>query len=73
MHKFHWINEDIVIDFPVSKVLQNTMNEAEELDLEENPEYFCVADILDVLCKEAFVNKKITRAQWNTIVNRYPV
>ena len=63
MGKFHWINDEVKIDFKVSVAMKNTMEEAEQLDLEENPEYAAVADILDVMGKEAFVNKLITRKQ----------
>lgn len=72
MGKFHWINDDIEIDFPVSKTMRNTMDEAEELDLEQSSEYAAVADILDVMGKEAFVNGLITKAQWDKICERYP-
>lgn len=72
MGKFHWVNEDIKIDFPISEGMKNTMEEAEQLDLEESVEYAAVADILDVMGKEAFVNGLITRKQWDTIVERYP-
>ena len=51
MGKFRWIREDIVIDFPLPKTLQNDIKEAEELDLAGNIEYSCVADAIDVLCK----------------------
>lgn len=72
MSKFHWINDDVKIDFPTSKVMQNTMNEAEELDLAESGEYADVSDALDLMGKEAFVNGLITREQWDKICMRYP-
>lgn len=72
MGRFHWVNEDIKIDFPISEAMKNTMEEAEELDLEESVEYAAVADILDVMGKEAFVNGRITKKQWDIIVERYP-
>lgn len=34
--KYTWINDDIKIDFPLPKLLQNLVEELEELDLEEN-------------------------------------
>lgn len=70
--KFHWINDDIKIDFPISKAMRNTMDEAEALDLEESCEYSAVADILDVMGKEAYVNGLITKEQWDRICERYP-
>ena len=59
MGKFHWVSDDVKIDFKISVVMKNTMEEAEQLDLEESPEYAHVADILDVMGKEAFVNKRL--------------
>lgn len=73
MSRFHYVNDAVEIDFPVSKVMRNTMDEAEELDLCESVEYSAVADILDVMAKEAYVNKLITREQWDKICRRYPV
>ena len=57
MGKFHWINDDIKIDFKISVAMKNTMEEAEQLDLEESPEYAHVADILDVMGKEVLLIK----------------
>lgn len=70
--KFHWVNDAVKIDFPISNVMQNTMDEAEMLDLEENTEYSAVADILDLMGKEAYVNGLITKEQWDKICMRYP-
>ena len=50
-----------------------TIEEAEELSKTENVEYFGVADILDVLCKNAYANGVITKEQWYTVINRYPI
>lgn len=52
MGKFHWINDNVKIDFKISVAMKNTMEEAEQLDLEESPEYAHVADILDVMGKK---------------------
>lgn len=71
--KFRWINEDVIIDFPVPKTIQNAMQEAEELDLEGNIEYTHVADILDVLSKGCVAVGKLSQKQWDKIVLRYPV
>ena len=70
--KYRWINDDIKIDFEVSKVIENTMREAEEADLAGDlGEYNGIVDGLDMLAKEAFVCRKITREQWDKIVNKY--
>lgn len=73
MNDFKWVNDNYKIDFKLPKVLANTVKEAEELDLARDIEYTCVADAIDVLGKEAYVNKLITKEQWDLLVNRYPV
>lgn len=73
MKEFNWVNDKIKIDFPISNLMKNTMEEAEQLDLEKNiGEYSSIADSLDLMGKEAFVNKIITKEQWNKICERYP-
>ncbi|MCM1308400.1 MAG: hypothetical protein NC223_07375 [Butyrivibrio sp.] len=73
MKKFNWVNDKVKIDFPISKTMKNTMDEAEQLDLEHNEaEYSAVADCLDLMGKEAFVNRLITKENWNKICERYP-
>ena len=72
MSKYRWINDDVKIDFPVSKLLQNTMEDAEAADLENNYEYFGLASAIDVVCKGLFARGKLTEEQWNTVCNRYP-
>jgi hypothetical protein len=68
----NFVNEKFKIDFPLPTVLRNTVEEAEQLDEDNNEEFYCVADIIDVLAKEAYVNKLITQEQWDILVNRYP-
>ena len=72
MGKFRWIREDIVIDFPLPKTLQNDIKEAEELDLAGNIEYSCVADAIDILCKDYVENGIFTKKQWEIVVSKYP-
>lgn len=73
MKRFQWVRDSIKIDFPVSKTMKNTMEEAEQFDLADNQaEYSAVADVLDLMGKEAFVNGLITKEQWDKICERYP-
>lgn len=72
MSKFHWINDDIVIDFPVNHVIQDLMKEAEELDLAGSVEYGSVSDAIDVFCKMSVEAGHMTEEQWNLICRRYP-
>ena len=66
------IKHDIKIDFPLSAVLKNTIKEAEELDAKGDFEYYYVADMIDLMCKEAYATGKITRKQWDLMVEKYP-
>lgn len=71
--KFKWINEEIVLDFPLPKVLQNTIVEAEEADLANDAgEYLGIVDAIDVLCKEYVVEHIFTQEQWDLVVSKYP-
>lgn len=73
MKTFNWVNDNIKIDFPISNGMKNTMEEAEQFDLDNNMgEYAAIADFLDLMGKEAFVNKLITKEQWDKICERYP-
>lgn len=70
---FNFIREDVVIDFPLPKLLQNTIEEAEELDRKNNIEYMCVADAIDVLCKNYVANGVMTMEQWDIVTWKYSV
>ncbi len=70
---FNFIREDVVIDFPLPKLLQNTIEEAEELDRENNIEYMCVADAIDVLCKNYVASGVMTMEQWDIVTWKYSV
>ena len=72
--KFRWINEDIVLDFKLPKVLQNTIVEAEEADLANDAaEYDYIVDAIDVLCKEYYVIGTFTQHQWDLVIQKYPM
>lgn len=51
LNQFCWIDDKYKIDFEISKLLKNTIEEAKELDRNGNMEYFDVADTIDVICK----------------------
>ena len=73
MKSFNWVNDNIKIDFPISKVLANTMKEAEEADLNgDNGEYMCLSDMIDVCAKAAYTCGKLTKEQWDKLCERYP-
>ena len=72
MKQFHWVRDDIVIDFPIPKFLQNTLSEAEELDLNNSLEYHCVAENIDILAKNLYTGRVITKEQWDLLCEKYP-
>lgn len=71
--KYNFINDDIKIDFPTSAVMENSMKEAEELDLQNSMGYYGVAESIDVLAKNLNACGKITEEQWALINARYPL
>lgn len=73
MKQYHWVQDDVILDFEIhSKPLQNLLTEAEELDLAESGEYFCVADMIDVFAKNMVVGGLLSQEQWGTLCRRYP-
>jgi len=71
MGKYHNINDNVKINFPVPKSLQELFDEAERLDMEDNAAYYCYADQIDVDSKNLFAAGKLTEEQWDTICSRY--
>ena len=71
MKKYHWINDDVKIDFPVPKSLQELFDEAEKYDLLDDGTYFCYSDQIDVDSKNLYAIGKLTKKQWDIINSRY--
>ncbi len=69
----YFINDEVMIDFQVSKTMQEMFDLAEKYDREKNHAYYQVADMIDVMAKNAYANSSITREQWDIIVNRYEI
>lgn len=69
--KYHWINEDIVIDFPVPKSLLPIIAALEELDEKEDYCYFDWSEALDCSAKEFVVRGKLTKKQWDLLCAKY--
>ena len=70
--KHNFINDDIIIDFPLPKLMRNTIKEAEELDAKNDLEFYCVADAIDVLAKQYVASGLWTQEQWDLICSKYP-
>ena len=69
----YFINDEVIIDFQVSKTMQEMFDLAEKYDRERNHAYYQVADMIDVMAKNAYANSSITREQWDIIVSRYEI
>jgi hypothetical protein len=70
--KYHEIDDSVKIDFEVPKILQSLIDEAEEADLADNfGSYENIADTIDVYCKNFYLDRKLTKEQWNIIMSRY--
>ena len=69
--KHHWINDDIVIDFPLPQSMQYLIEELEKLDAEEDYAYFNYAEALDTGAKELYRRGTLTRKQWNQLCLKY--
>lgn len=71
MKRYTWINDDVKIDFPIPKILQDKVEELEKMDQEGDYCYFDVCEYLDDDAKEFYVQGKITKTQWDKLVTRY--
>ena len=73
MANYRWINEDVVIDFPIhDTVLKNTIADCERYDMAGDYQYFGMARAVDVLCKAFVAEGHMNQYQWNKLVSRYP-
>ena len=69
----NFINDEVKIDFPVSRAIRILMEECEQFDREDNyPAYEAHANVLVyVVCKEACFLGDITKNQWEKMERRY--
>lgn len=68
----NWIDNSIVIDFEVPRDILYVIKECERLNQQNDYGYFNWAESLSHACKEACVQKHMTKKQWETIERRYP-
>ena len=66
-----WINDDIIIDFPVTAGIQELMNMCEQAYRDKDYAYFNYEEALDYACKELVTKGKMTHKEWETILQRY--
>lgn len=71
--RHNYIRDDISIDFPIPAKLDEVIHEAEAYDTEKNIEFFCIADLIDNMCKGYYAQGKLSKEQWDLISAKYSV
>lgn len=70
--QYNFINDDICIDFQVTKNIRDAMMEAEQADADNNYSlYYNACDFIDIAAKECVVNHVLTKRQWDALITRY--
>ena len=70
--KYQYIDNSVIIDFDLSKTMQDLVDKAEEADLlEDYGLYMNIADAIDSQGKKEANNHIITETEWAKLVRRY--
>ena len=70
--KYHFINNDIEIDFEVSKTMQNLIDQAEVADiLDDYGLYMNLADAIDSQGKKETTHHILRESEWKKLIMRY--
>lgn len=71
-HKYHFINNDIKIDFSLSKTMQALVDEAEKADiLNDYGLYMNIADAIDSQGKKETTHHVLRESEWKKLTRRY--
>ena len=71
-HKYRFINNDVEIDFPLSKTMQNLVDEAEKADiLDDYGLYMNIADAIDSQGKKETTHHVLRESEWKKLTKRY--
>ncbi len=69
---YHYINNDVEIDFELSKTMQDLVDEAEKADiLEDYGLYMNLADAIDSQGKKETTHHVLRESQWKKLTRRY--
>ena len=69
---YHYINNDITIDFELSKTMKDLIDKAEYADMiDDYGLYMNLADAIDSQGKKETNKHIITESQWKRLVRRY--
>ncbi|MCQ2742938.1 MAG: hypothetical protein MJ239_06585 [Bacilli bacterium] len=69
---YHYINDDIKIDFELTKTMQDLVDKAEEADiLEDYGLYMNYVYAIDSRAKKEVTNHLMRESAWNRLLRRY--
>ncbi|MCQ2773104.1 MAG: hypothetical protein MJ238_07545 [Bacilli bacterium] len=69
---YHYINDDIKIDFELSKTMQDLVDKAEDADiLEDYGLYMNYVYAIDSRAKKEVTNHLMRESTWNRLLRRY--
>lgn len=71
MKKYNWINDAVIIDFPLPQGLLPLINKLEVLDASEDYAYFNYSEALDNAAKELVVKGRLSIHQWDLLCAKY--
>lgn len=70
--EYHFINNDIMIDFHLSKTMQDLIDEAEKADiLDDYGLYMNIADAIDSQGKKETTHHLLRESEWKKLTRRY--
>jgi len=70
--EYHFIDNDIMIDFPLSKTMQDLIDEAEKADiLNDYGLYMNIADAIDSQGKKETTHHLLRESEWKKLTRRY--
>ena len=71
-HKYRFINNDVAIDFSLSKTMQDLVDEAEKADiLNDYGLYMNIADAIDSQGKKETTHHILRESEWKKLTRRY--
>lgn len=71
-HKYRFINNDVRIDFSLSKTMQELVDEAEKADiLNDYGLYMNIADAIDSQGKKETTHHILRESEWKKLTRRY--
>lgn len=70
--QYHYINNEVAIDFDVSKTLKDLIEKAEKADLlEDYGLYMNIADAIDSEGKKETTHHQLKESEWRKLTRRY--